>query len=127
MLDVALVGFRELRAGRAGRLALAPTVLADRAEGSLLDTSRVWQSATPYVVTRHANLTDASAALVADVVEECRRLALPTPIVEVRNARGVPGTGLIGEVRRTFRDVVPGPLLMGRTRYFGGGLFRPAT
>jgi hypothetical protein len=59
------------------------------------------------------------------VSAECLRLGLPKPMVESRNLRGVPGRGLMGGLRLTFGQSVSGPLLLGRTRYFGGGLFRP--
>lgn len=123
-LDDALDGFRELRAGSAGLLMLLPE-RGGEAEGSLMRQARVWESVTSYVVTRHAKETDAAAALVADVHAECRRLGLPEPDVEARNVRGVQRVGLTGDVRLTFTNAVSGPLLLGRTRYFGGGLFRP--
>jgi CRISPR-associated protein Csb2 len=122
-LDDALDGFRELRVGSAGLLTLFPE-LGGEAESSLMRQARVWESVTSYIVTRHAKGTDAAAALIADVQAECRRLALPEPEVEARNVRGVQGIGLTGDVRLTFTNAVSGPLLLGRTRYFGGGLFR---
>lgn len=123
-LDDALDGFRKLRAGGAGLLTLFRESIDD-AEDALMRHARVWESVTSYVVTRHAKETDAAAALVADVHAECRRLGLPEPGVEARNVRGVQGIGLTGDVRLTFTNGVSGPLLLGRTRYFGGGLFRP--
>ncbi len=124
-LGVALEGFQELRAGSAGRLVLSPTVVSDEGAESLLGRSRMWETATPYVVTRHAKDSSALEAVAADVRAECRRLRLPRPAVEPYDVRGIPGTGLVGGVRLTFREVVAGPILLGRTRYFGGGLFRP--
>jgi CRISPR-associated protein Csb2 len=124
-LDVALEGFRELRAGSAGRLTLSPSVVSDEHNDSLFGRSQVWKTATPYVVTRHAKGVGAAEALAADVRAECRRLGLPEPTVESRNVRGMPGTGLMGDVQLTFGQSVSGPLLLGRTRYLGGGLFRP--
>lgn len=81
---------------------------------------------TPYVVTRHAKGVGAAEALASDVRAECVRLGLPEPTVESRNVRGVSRTGLTGDVRLTFGQPVSGPLLLGRTRYLGGGLFCPA-
>lgn len=124
-LDVAMEGFRELRAGSAGRLTLSPSVVSDQGGGSLFGRSRVWSTVTPYVVTRHAKGVGAAKALVADVRAECRRLGLPEPTVESLNVRGVSGTGLMADVRLMFGQSVSGPLLLGRTRHFGGGLFRP--
>jgi CRISPR-associated protein Csb2 len=125
ILDVALDGFRELRAGGAGRLTLSPSFVGAGADDSLFGRSRAWETVTPYVVTRHVKGLGAAEALAADVRAECRRLGLPEPKVESRNVRGMPGTGLTGDVRLTFAQSVSGPLLLGKTRYFGGGLFRP--
>lgn len=125
ILDVALEGFGELRAGRAGRLRLSPSVVTDEQNDSLFGRSRFWNTATPYVVTRHAKGVRASEALAADVHAECRRIGLPEPRIESRNLFGMPGTGLMGDVQLTFPQSIPGPLLLGRTRHIGGGLFRP--
>ncbi len=125
-LDVALQGFRELRAGHAGRLTLSPRRTGDGGDDAILGRSRVWESITTYVVTRHATGVGAAEALAADARAECRRLGLPEPKVESCNVRGMPGIGLTGDVRLTFGQRVLGPILLGRSRYFGGGLFRPA-
>jgi CRISPR-associated protein Csb2 len=118
-LEVALDGIRELRAGAAGVLTLV------RVESDSVARAYEWQSVTPYVMTRHAKGLGASAALVADVRAECARSALPEPAVDVRDVRGVAGVGVVGEVRLRFRQAMSGPILLGKTRYFGGGLFRP--
>lgn len=123
-LDAALQGFCELRAGQAGLLSLTPAVVRGM-EDSLLAYSRVWKTITPYVVTRHAKDSGAKEAFAADVLAECRRLGLPEPRVESSNVRGVSGTGLIGNMTLLFERNVAGPLLLGRTRYLGGGLLRP--
>lgn len=125
-LDVALQGLRELRAGHAGRLTLSPRRTGDGGDDAILGCSLVWESITAYVVTRHATGVGAAEALAADARAECRRLRLPEPKVESCNVRGMPGIGLTGDVRLTFGQSVLGPILLGRTRYFGGGLFRPA-
>lgn len=124
-LELALEGFRELRAGRAGRLSLAPIVSNDDRLESLFARSRVWTSVTRYVVTRHGKGISAVEAVAADVRAECRRLGLPEPAIESRDIRGVPRLGLTGHVRLTFTQSVCGLLVLGRTRYLGGGLFRP--
>ncbi len=123
-LEAALEGFCELRAGHAGAFSLSPAAIADVYD-SLQGRSRVWKTITPYVVTRHGKGGAATEALAADVGAECRRLGLPEPRVESSNARGAPGIGLTGNVTLLFRQTVAGPLLLGRTRYLGGGLFRP--
>lgn len=124
-LDLALEGFRELRAGRAGLFKLSQAVIEARDEDTILGRSRVWRTTTPYVVTRHAKGGAPAEALRVDVLAECRRLGLPVPRVEPSNVRGVPEIGLTGNVTLFFERCVSGPLLLGRTRYLGGGLFRP--
>jgi len=121
-LDAALEGFCELRAGYAFSLS---AVAIGELDDSFLGHSRVWRTITPYVVTRHAKGGAATEALAADVRAECRGLALPEPTVESSNVRGAPGIGLTANVTLLFRQSVAGPLLLGRTRYLGGGLFRP--
>ncbi|HKY39843.1 MAG TPA: hypothetical protein VJN18_28095 [Polyangiaceae bacterium] len=122
-LDAALEGFCELRAGHAGVFSLSRAAIGEL-DDSLLGRSRVWKTITPYVVTRHAKGGAATEALAADVVAESRRLGLPEPRVESSNVRGAPGIGLTGNVTLLFERRVAGPLLLGRTRYLGGGLFR---
>jgi CRISPR-associated protein Csb2 len=120
-LDAALEGFSDLRAGPAGLLALAP----NSNERLVVGRSRVWETITPYVVTRHAKNGVAMDALTTDVLSECRRLGLSKPKVETSNIRGQDGVGLTGDVKLFFEQSVAGPLLLGRTRYLGGGLFQP--
>lgn len=124
-LDLAVQGFRELRAGDAGLFALSPTANEDDGVDNIFGRSRVWKTTAPYVVTRHAKAGAAADALAADVLAECRRVGLPVPRVESNNVRGVAGLGLTGNVTLLFKQSVAGPLLLGRTRYLGGGLFRP--
>jgi CRISPR-associated protein Csb2 len=78
---------------------------------------------TPYRVTRHAKLRDAAAALEADILAECLREGFPPPRIEVAETLGKPGLGLFGRAQLTFRTAVAGPLILGRDRHFGGGLF----
>ncbi|MGH6841238.1 MAG: type I-G CRISPR-associated protein Csb2, partial [Methylocella sp.] len=117
-----LKDFRELRAGAAGKLALVPSAL-DLCDDPLLALSQTWQSQTPYRVTRHARLNDAAAALEADLLAECQRAGLPRPQIETTETFTKPGAGLFGHARLRFHAVVAGPLLLGRDRHFGGGLF----
>ncbi len=123
-LDAALEGFRELRAGRAGILCLCPVATAV-VNDSLLRCSNVWKTITPYVVTRHVDAGGAAAAVAADVRAGCRRLRLAEPREESSNVRGGHGIGLTADLTMRFDRPVAGPLLLGRTRYLGGGLFRP--
>jgi CRISPR-associated protein Csb2 len=122
-LDQALQGMRELRAGPAGRLVLRRTWM-DVDSDALTASSRVWESATSYVVTRHARMGDAQAALTADVIAECHRRGLPAPAaVSVLSTEGVAGVGLSGRIQLKFDTAVRGPIVLGRNRYIGGGLF----
>lgn len=124
-LDTALEGFHSLRAGSAGLFTLYPTVNGNDEEDTFFGCSRVWKSVTPYVVTRHAKGEVAAEALAADLLGECRRLELPEPRVKASSFRGVPGIGLTGYMTLTFERSIEGPILLGRTRHLGGGLFRP--
>ena len=75
-LDQALDDFRELRAGEAGTLALVPCPI-EMQEDPLFAPSGLWESLTPYRVTRHAKMNDPARALEADLLAECRRGGLP--------------------------------------------------
>lgn len=63
-------------------------------------------------------------ALVSDVQSEVLRrgIAIPTHIEVIELCEG-PRGGLAGRLRLRFATVVSGPILIGRTRHFGGGLF----
>jgi len=123
LVENALHDFCELRAGRSGLLSLGRT-LVDFDADPLFVASRKWRTVTPYVVTRHAKSVTAQEALEADLREECRRRMLPRPAsIAVRSSRGVPRVGLLGEIELVFEQAVRGPVLLGRDRHFGGGLF----
>jgi CRISPR-associated protein Csb2 len=123
VLDEALQGMRELRAGPAGCLLLRRTWI-DVGTDALTAPSRVWESVTSYVVTRHARLGDAPGALTADIKAECRRRGLPAPCAAIAlDTKGVAGTGLSGRASLEFKTAVRGPVLLGRNRHVGGGLF----
>jgi CRISPR-associated protein Csb2 len=125
VLDEALIGFRILRAGAAGVLALTREPV-DEADPDLFGRSREWVSATRYVATRHLKVDSPQSALEEDVRLECRRAALPNPTrVNVANVQAIPRLGLTSEVRLEFSKPVSGPLVLGRTRQLGGGLFLP--
>jgi len=121
-LDTAMTDFRELRAGSAGRLMVRETAIDPDAD-PLFAPSRVWESVTPYQVTRHTKHVGAAEALSADVRAECRRRGLPEPRVTPLEPRGVRGVGLVGGARLTFEVAAEGPVILGRSRHLGGGLF----
>lgn len=123
VLDGALENLRELRVGSAGRLALRRDWV-DLDADVLTAPSRTWESVTPYRVTRHAKKVDATEALCTDLRVECRRQGLPEPVaVHPLEAHGLRGIGLVGRARLAFAVAVRGPILLGRSRYLGGGLF----
>jgi CRISPR-associated protein Csb2 len=123
VLDEALQGMCELRAGPVGRLVLRRRWI-DVDSDALTAPSRAWESVTAYVVTRHAHVGNSTAALTADLVAECRRGGLPAPSAAmVLDTMGVAGTGLSGRARLEFSTAVRGPVLLGRNRHVGGGLF----
>ncbi|MGH9345909.1 MAG: type I-G CRISPR-associated protein Csb2 [Vicinamibacterales bacterium] len=121
-LDAALEGFTDLRAGSSGRLTLR-AIPADADADPLLAPSRVWQSVTEYQVTRHAKRMTAAEALSTDLLAECRRRELPAPRVTPQEALGVPRVGLVGRAVLTFEVAVRGPIVLGRSRHLGGGVF----
>lgn len=121
-LSDALEGLHEVRAGRAGLLSLR-RVPFDAESDPLVSAARSWRTITPYQVNRHAKKMLASEALALDVRLECLRRGLPEPQVVARDARGVTGVGLVGEIELHFARPVRGPLLLGRDRHLGGGLF----
>jgi CRISPR-associated protein Csb2 len=124
ILNRALEDFGELRAGSAGRFAVRRHTID--VEDPLLVATRSWLSVSPYTVTRHRKHSSATEVLVEDAIIECNRRGLPTPKVTVLDARGVPGRGLEGHIRLDFIVALAGPILLGRTRHLGGGLFAPA-
>lgn len=124
LLTAAMEGIEELVAGRAGRFRVA-SVDVDSLPSCSGAATR-WVSATPYTVTRHAKGGATDLAVAGDVLEECSRRGLPRPSVRVLRATGIRGKGLTAEVELEFEVSVRAPLVLGRTRYLGGGLFRPA-
>jgi CRISPR-associated protein Csb2 len=122
-LERALEGFTELRAGSAGLLSLRASPLLP--SDPLLYSSRIFRSVSDYVVSRHAKRTSAQDAVIVDVRRECDRRRLPRPAVRVTSVRGVPRIGVVARIELTFVVAVQGPLLLGKTRYLGGGLFQP--
>jgi CRISPR-associated protein Csb2 len=125
-LDEALTDFYDLRAGPSGRLILRATSI-DVDTDPLFVASRTWQTVTPYVVTRHMKHVGVAEALSIDLRAQCRRLRLPEPKVLPRQAHGVAGIGLVGDACLTFKVAVKGPIILGRNRHLGGGLFEAKT
>lgn len=121
-LYAALAGLDVLRAGRAGRLRLAPSPVQPERD-PLFMSSRRWRSVTPYCVTRHHKSGDPGSAVAEDIRRECHRVGLPEPGIHVTDARGTPGAGLHGRAELTFRKAIRGPLLLGRSKHRGGGVF----
>lgn len=113
----------ELRAGASGRLRLAPAPINMRTD-PLFAGTRVWESATTFRVTRHAKCGDAAAAIETNIRDELCRAGLPIAQIEVLKVTARSGAGLGGRARLTFAAAVAGPVILGRDRHFGGGLFR---
>lgn len=122
ILGEALEGLHELRAGPAGLLALRQAPFDAEAD-PLAGVAHTWRTLTPYQVNRHAKKLGALEAVADDVRIECVRRGLPEPRVTTLAARGLVGIGLVGEVELEFPRAVSGPLLLGRSRHLGGGLF----
>lgn len=120
-----LEGMDILRAGAAGRLALAP-VLLDEESDPLFSRAHIWESVTDYQVTRHSRRLGDEEALKADVVMELMRRGWPKlqpESIDVLKVRRGPRGGLSGRLRLTFPTAQSGPLLIGATSHKGGGLF----
>lgn len=116
----------------------------------ILQRSKRWVSATPYVPSRHPKTRGTgSDKRVVDgprdqIVRELRNRGFPSATrVEVRGARekigrflpaefkkwrkgGLPGFGAYSAVIE-FGEYVQGPLSLGQSSHYGLGLFRPAT
>lgn len=121
LLDRALEDLSELRAGHSGRFELRRRALSS--EDPLLAAANVWESVTPYVVTRHRRLGSVAQAIAADVESECRRCGLPEPTVTILEHVVATGQPLRALLRLAFPAAVFGPLALGRTSLLGGGLF----
>jgi CRISPR-associated protein Csb2 len=122
ILDRALEGLRELRAGEAGVLSLRPTTVVVE-QDPLFFPSREWSTLTRYRVTRHVRAADARQALASDIQAQLRLLEFPEAQVTPVDCEGVAGKGLEGAAMLKFKVAVPGPVLLGRNRFLGGGMF----
>lgn len=121
-LDMAMTGFCDLRAGSVGRMSLIAASV-DTDFDHLFTRSRFWVSVTPYQVTRHKKGVGISEALASDIRAECMRLGFPIPQVTLLEARGMPKIGIVAKAKLEFSTAVKGPVILGRSRHLGGGLF----
>ena len=114
----------ELRAGRLGRFRLRATPLG---EGDpVIGPARIWRGETAYLATRNLKRNaDPAAAVMEDVMVECRRRLLPRPVtVEVLQVSAGPRGGRLRALLEIhFATAVRGPLILGRDSHAGGGLF----
>jgi CRISPR-associated protein Csb2 len=118
----ALDGFTELRAGRAGLLRLHP--IAIDSDDPLMRSACAWRSVTPYRVDRHARRASAHDAIADDIRSACQQMELPSPAsIAVDAVQARSGSGLEAMATLRFATPVQGPLLLGRTRHIGGGVF----
>lgn len=122
-LDSSVADLEDLRAGAAGRLKLSRTAIDPHGD-ALFAPAQIWKSVTDYQPTRYAKCTTNSEALMLDVRSELNRRRIAAPIqIEVTEVHEGPRGGLAGRLRLHFANVICGPILIGRTRHFGGGLF----
>lgn len=124
LLETAVRDLRELRAGKAGMLRLAPASIVST-DDPLFAPSRIWESATTFRAARHRKLGNPVAALEHDIHAEARRVGLRARVAVIEHS-SVKGVGLCARARLEFPIAVMGPLLIGRDRHFGGGLFQHA-
>ncbi len=127
LVEAALEGFTELRSGSAGRLSLRRQPATSSVDDEpLCVAARRWRTATPYVTTHHHKVDTAADAVREDVTLECARRGLPRPAtVRVEAPKRHRERGLEALVELDFAVAVRGPLMLGRTRHHGGGLFEP--
>lgn len=123
LLGAALDGFGDLRAGPCGQLRLAAGSV-DLEQDPLFGFGRVWESATDYQPTRYAKKTTPELALIEDVQREIQRRQMPPPQAEVLAVEQGSRGGLAGRLRLRFVHAQRGPLVIGRSRHLGGGVFK---
>lgn len=121
-LDSAMEGFSRLYAGHSGMLSLSQAI--QPSPDLLLGSAHCWESLTPYKPTRHAKHISPEDALHHNVLGEIQRQQFPRPEVEVLSVKQGPRGGLEGRLRLLFKREQSGPILLGKTRHFGGGLFQ---
>jgi CRISPR-associated protein Csb2 len=122
ILDRALEGLRELRAGEAGVLSLRPAILVVE-QDPLFSPSREWSTLTRYRVTRHVRAADARQALASDIQAQLRLRQFSEAEVTAIECEGIAGKGLEGAAVLKFKVAISGPVMLGRNRFLGGGMF----
>ncbi len=121
-LALALRRLSIIQAGRDGVLNAQLVSVQPNAD-RLFKPAKRWRSITPYTINRHGRRKSASELIVMDVHEECRRRKLPRPSVKVESFTATSAAGLQALVELEFEHPIAGPILIGRTRHKGGGLF----
>lgn len=121
-LESALQNFDELRAGADGHLQIRRTSI-DVNRHRLFAPSHIWESVTPYQVNRHARQSTAQQTLKNDLLADCERRGLPRPEITVLEWFAQAGVGLQGRLRLIFKEATEGPIILGKTRHKGGGIF----
>lgn len=96
-------------------------------EDVLLGPSHAWESLTWYQVDRHRRANDAAKASAEDLRVALTRAGLPRPNrVEAVETRSDSVRGLEARLILHFDTPVAGPIMLGRSRHMGGGLFQHA-
>lgn len=114
----ALRELTELRAGDMGVLDVQMTPLGDA--DRLIAAGTRWRSVTPYRVQRHRKAATAAGVVELDVRASCQQW--PLRDVHVNSVQSVRG-GIEAHIELHFERPVAGPLVLGKTRHLGGGLF----
>jgi CRISPR-associated protein Csb2 len=98
------------------------------AGGALIGPSCIWESLTRYLPTRHAGRgNEVGDAALRDLIVECGRRGLPSPVPELLElTTGPNGGGVSVRARLRFATAVEGPIMLGRDSHMGGGLFEVA-
>lgn len=117
----AMEGFSHLRAGDAGALDLRPKSVDG--DEPILAPSNTWETISTYMVNRHRDVGDVRRAVYEDVKQSLADGGWPDAEIHVELCKAM-SDGVGGIVRLTFPVAIAGPILLGRTRYVGGGLFR---
>lgn len=123
LLNHILGDVEQLRAGAAGLLSLEPTAI-DAADDPLFVESMTWETVTAYQPTRHPKKQESAAEFIADDVRaELRKRVDQEASIEVLTVDEGPRGGISARLRITFNRPETGPLILGRNRHKGGGVF----
>jgi len=127
LLESAMRDLYLLRAGAAGVLQLSPLRITPEAD-PLFQPSRRWKTQTSYQPTQHGKHKDLEQGIRDDVLAELTRRSLPLPAeVRVNSVAVGPRGGMNAAVALGFANAVSGPIILGRTSNFGGGIFAGAS